>query len=206
MNRFVCKTPDGKLTDVLNIIYNFIDTTTFSNNTSWQQLNFNTGQSRTYFTDAKSTEQWMPDKPYIKGTWGYVGGKIWNTWPSAAWNGIREGIHKPIANTDNEPLFQTFVEGLAAWKADVPDGKYRITLLLAEPFTARQRNNTERIFSINCNGQQWIQYINLEKQVGVQSAVIIDKEIIVKDKQGITIDFKNLDGKTILNGVSIKRL
>ncbi|MBP8114068.1 MAG: hypothetical protein KAY50_01865 [Chitinophagaceae bacterium] len=206
MNRFVCKTPDGKLTDVLNIIYNFIDTTTFSNNTSWQQLNFNTGQSRTYFTDAKSTEQWMPDKPYTKGTWGYVGGKIWNTWPSAAWNGIREGIHKPIANTDNEPLFQTFVEGLAAWKADVPDGKYRITLLLAEPFTARQRNNTERIFSINCNGQQWIQYINLEKQVGVQSAVIIDKEIIVKDKQGITIDFKNLDGKTILNGVSIKRL
>ncbi|MEO7527991.1 MAG: glycoside hydrolase family 2 TIM barrel-domain containing protein [Chitinophagaceae bacterium] len=206
MNNFVCKTPDEKLTDVLNIDYTLIDTTTFSTNTNWQQLNFNTGQSRTYFTDAKSTEQWMPDKRYTKGTWGYVGGEIWNTWPSNAWNGIREGIHKPIANTDNEPLFQTFVEGLSAWKADVTDGKYRVTLLLSEPFISNQRGNKERIFSINCNGQQWMQDLNLEKQVGVQSAVIIDKEIIVKDKQGITIDFKNIVGKTILNGVSIKRL
>ena len=205
-NSFLCRTPDGKLTDVLNINYNFIDTTKFSTNINWRQLNFNTGQSRTYFTDTKSTEQWMPDKLYTKGTWGYVGGTIWNTWPSAAWNGIREGIHKPIANTDNEPLFQTFVEGLTAWKADVPDGKYRVTLLLSEPFTYKQRNNEERVFSVNCNGQQWVQNLNLEKEYGVQTAVILDKEINVKDKKGIEVSFNGSKGKTILNGVSIKRL
>ncbi len=206
MNSIICKTPDGKLTDVLKINYSFIDSTSFPQNTGWQQLNFNTGQSRTYFTDTKSTEQWMPDKPYSTGTWGYVGGTIWNTWPSAAWNGIREGIHSPIANTDNEPLFQTFVEGLISWKADVPAGKYRITLLLAEPFTSSQRKKEERIFSINCNGQFWMQDVNLEKEYSVQTAAIFDKEIIVMENEGIEISFNGVKGKTILNGVSIRRL
>jgi beta-galactosidase len=148
----------------------------------------------------------MPDKLYSKGTWGYVGGKIWNTWPSVAWNGTREGIHKPIANTDNEPLFQTFVEGLTAWKADVPDGKYRITILLAEPFTAAQRKKEERVFSIICNEQYWMQNLNLEKEYGVQTAVMIDKEIIVKNNEGIEVSFNGIKGKTILNGVSLRRL
>jgi beta-galactosidase len=205
-NRFVCQSPKGVHSDVIKINYRLIDTTTFSTNTNWQQLNFNTGQSRTYFTDTKSTEQWMPDKPYSKGTWGYVGGEIWNTWPSVAWNGTREGIHKPIANTDNEPLFQTFVEGLTAWKADVPDGKYRITILLAEPFTAAQRKKEERVFSIICNEQYWMQNLNLEKEYGVQTAVMIDKEIIVKNNEGIEVSFNGIKGKTILNGVSLRRL
>lgn len=61
INNIVCKTPDGKLTDVLKIKYDFIDISSFSKNSNWQQLNFNTGQSRTYFTDIKSTEKWIPD-------------------------------------------------------------------------------------------------------------------------------------------------
>jgi len=205
-NNFVCKTTEGKLTDVLQINYQFIDTTIFSKNTNWQQLNFNTGQSRTFFTDAKSNEQWMPDKPYTKGSWGFVGGEIWNSWPSAAWNGIREGIHKPIANTDNEPLFQTFVLDLTAWKADVPEGKYRITLLLSEPFSKQQRKNTERVFDIYLNGRLWQHQMNIEKEVGVQSAVVLDKIIEVKTDEGIKIEFKTVSDKTLLNGVSLQKL
>lgn len=206
MNNFVCKTTDGKITDVLSIDYSLIDTTNFAQNTNWHQLNFNTGQSRTFFTDTKTTEQWIPDKPYSKGTWGYVAGEIWDTWPSAAWNRIREGIHKPITNTDNEPLFQTFVQGLSAWRADVPAGKYRVTVLLAEPFTASQRKNEERIFSIFLNNNLWMQQLNLEKDFGIQSAVILDKIIEVKNNEGINIEFKSTSGKTILNGVSIQKL
>ena len=206
VNIILCKTADGKLADVLNINYSFIDTSAFSQNTNWHQLNFNTGQSRTFFTDTKTTEQWMPDKPYSKGTWGYVGGEVWNSWPSAAWNGIREGIHRPIANTDNEPLFQTFVQGLSVWKADVPEGKYLVTVLLAEPFTASQRKNEERIFSIYLNNNLWMQDLNLEKDYGIQSALILDKVIEVKSNEGINIEFKSKSGKAILNGVSMKKL
>lgn len=204
-NHFVCRTLNGEFSDVLNIHYTLLDTAAFTNS-NWQQLHFNTGQSRTFFTDTKSNEQWMPDKPYTKGTWGYENGEIWNTWPSAGWNGTREGIHKPIAQTANEPLFQTFVEGLSAWKADVPAGKYRVTIFLCEPFTAEQRKNQERVFNISLNGEYWMTQLNIEKQFGVQTAVVLDKIIDVKQGQGILVDFKSIKGKTILNGVSLFRL
>ena len=51
-----------------------------------------------------------------------------------------------------------------------------------------------------------MQNLNLEKEYGVQTAVILDKEINVKDKKGIEVSFNGSKGKTILNGVSIKRL
>ncbi|HMU45673.1 MAG TPA: malectin domain-containing carbohydrate-binding protein, partial [Chitinophagaceae bacterium] len=205
-NRFVCQTLDGIYSDVIKINYSLIDTTTFSANANWYQLNFNTGQSRTYFTDTKSDEQWIPDKPYTKGTWGYVGGKIWNTWPSSAWNGIREGIHKPIRNTDNEPLFQTFVEGLISWKADLPLGKYRVTILLSEPFTHSQRKDTGRVFNIKLNGELWMQELNLEKEFGLQTAVSLDKIVDISKGEALNIEFESSSGKTILNGVSIRKL
>lgn len=206
MNNFVCKTMDGKHTDVLNIHYSFIDTTAFSQNTDWQQLNFNSGQTHSFFADIKSNEKWIPDKPYTKGTWGYVDGEVWSTWPSPAWNGIREGIHKPIALTENEPLFQTFIQGQTAWKADVPAGKYRVTILLFEPFTLQQRDNAARIFDIYLNDVLWIPNLDIEKYYGVQSAVTFDKIIDIKNNEGININFRAVSGKTILNGASIRKL
>lgn len=205
-NLFECRTIEDSLTDVLNIDYRFISPFTFSKKFPGNKMHFNTGQSRTFFIDPKSNEQWMPDKPYSAGTWGYVGGDIWKTWPSAAWNNIREGIHKPITNTENEPLFQTFVQGLKAWKADVPAGKYRVTILLAEPFTENQRNKETRVMDIFLNGQMWVQQLDMTKEFGIQTAIILDKEILVKSGEGLTIGFTSSAGKTILNGVSIGKL
>ena len=173
---------------------------------NWQALNFNTGQTRSFFSGATTGEQWLPDKKYSKGSWGYVNGEVWNKWPSPSWNGMREGIHKPIINTDNDALFQTFVEGLTSWKADVPGGAYRVKLLLCEPFTTAQRNGTERIINISINGEQWHYSLNLEKAFGILTAAEIEKEIIVKHDEGIEIHFEALSGRTILNGISIKKL
>jgi beta-galactosidase len=206
-NQLVCKTADGKLTDVLNLQVELFDTTTFSSNVSWNQLNFNTGQTRSYFTDSKSLEQWMPDKPYSKGTWGYVNGQVWSSWPgSTAWDGAREGIHKPILNTANEPLFQTFVQGLSAWKADVPPGRYIVSILLCEPLTSNQRKNEERVFDIALNGESWQQQLNIEKEYGVQAAVVLDKTVEVENDEGIEVKFISSRGSTIMNGVRIRRL
>lgn len=205
LNQLVCNATEVGLADVLNINYRFIDTTPVSPLLDGP-LYFNTGQTRTFFTDLKSGEQWMPDKPYSNSSWGYVGGEVWSTWPSAAWNGIREGIHKPIWHTDNEPVFQTFVEGLKAWKADVPAGKYRVTILLAEPFTENQRQKTDRIMNVTLNGESWMEQLNLAKDFGIQSAATFDREIIIKGNKGITIGFTSASGKTILNGVMIEKL
>ena len=205
-NHFVCRSKSGDLADAITINYHFIDNTHFSDYTFPVAMHINTGQSHTYFTDALSAEQWIPDQPYREGQWGYVGGEIWNTWPSPTWNGVREGIHKPIALTDNEPIFQTFVEGLTNWKADVREGNYRVTIQLAEPFTLNQRNNKQRIFSISLNGESWVDSLNLEKEYGILTAVTIDKIIVVKAGEGLNIAFKAINGLSILNGVSIEKL
>jgi beta-galactosidase len=202
-NNLFCKSGDGKLSDVLNVHYSFIDSSNIATNKSWRQLNFDVGQSRTFFTDTKSGEQWLPGKKYSKGSWGFVDGEVWNKWPSPSWNGIREGIHKPIANTNNETLYQTFVEGLTAWKADLPDGRYRVKLLLCEPFTPAQRNNVDRMMDISLNGELLMANLNLEKNYGVLSAVDLEKELTIKNGKGLNIEFSATSGKTILNGISI---
>ncbi len=137
---------------------------------------------------------------------GLYGGKVWSTWPNPSWNNLREGIEKPIANTENEPLFQTFIEDVEGWRADVPSGKYRVTLLLAEPFKNTGLRNGDRILNIYLNGHVWVENLNIAKDYGVQSAVIIDKEIIVKDKEGIQIEFAAKSGKTLLNGVKLVKI
>jgi beta-galactosidase len=204
--QWICRTPDGSISDVLPISYTLIDTTSMAANMPHMPMRFNTGQSRTFFTDTRSAEIWMPDKAYQPRSWGYVGGSIWSSWPSAAWNGIREGIHRPIRNTINEPLFQTFIQGLTAWRADVPEGKFRVTLLLSEPFTDRQRNNEDRKMNITLNGELWAAQLNLANEYGIQSAVMLDKEILIKDGMGISIRFEALSGSTLLNGVMIEKL
>ncbi len=204
-NNLFCRTADGKLSDALNIRYSFLDSNSIAKNLSWNRLNFNTGQTRTFFIDTKSDEQWMPDKTYSPGSWGYIDGEVWNDWPSPSWNGIREGVHKPVANTNNEPVYQTFVQGLTSWKADVPDGLYRVKLSLCEPFTAAQRNEVDRVMNISLNGQSLVSVLNLENAFGVLSAVDLEKEVVVQNGEGITIQFFATSGKTLLNGISIKK-
>jgi beta-galactosidase len=205
-NSFFVKTPGGRSTDHFQLHYRFIDSLDLYNRFT-TPLHFNTGQTRTYFTDVITQEQWLPDKPYTKGTWGYTGGIVYNSWPgNSDWNGVREGIHLPVKNTENEPLFQTFVEGLDSWKADLPAGRYRVRILLNEPFSEQQRKNVQRRFDIFMNGSLWKKDLDLAKEFGALHAVMMDKEVVVKDKEGITINFIQQSGRSILNGVSIIKL
>lgn len=38
-------------------------------------LCINLGQEHCYFIDPQLQEIWIPDKPYTKGSWGYMDGK-----------------------------------------------------------------------------------------------------------------------------------
>lgn len=205
-NQLFCETETDGCKDVIDIHCFFIDTTAPFKNFPPQGLHFNTGQTGSFFEDKTSHEVWLPDKPFSKLNWGYVGGTVYNSWPNPTWNGVREGINRPIAETDNEPVFQTFVQGLTAWKAMVPAGNYRVRVFLSEPFTAEQRNSLPRIFNIELNGAPWVNQLNIEKEYGIQRAVILDKEITVRKGEGLTISFTPSSGKTLLNGVSIQKL
>lgn len=48
--------------------------------------------------------------------------------------------------------------------------------------------------------------LDIEKDYGILTAVILDKIIHVKEGEGINISFVAEEGKTILNGVTIQKL
>lgn len=56
------------------------------------------------------------------------------------------------------------------------------------------------------NGENWVVGLNIEKQFGVITAMSLEKEILIKNGEGLMIGFTPVSGNTILNGVRIKKL
>ncbi|XVU27944.1 glycoside hydrolase family 2 TIM barrel-domain containing protein [Actinoplanes sp. CA-054009] len=66
---------------------------------------------------------WLEDREYTPGGWGavtadFTGGYGWmkNNW---------------VDGTDEDPLYQTYRKGMTAYRFDVPDGRYEVTLRFA---------------------------------------------------------------------------
>lgn len=55
------------------------------------------------------------------------------------------------------------------------------------------------------NGENWVVGLNIEKQFGVITAMSLEKEILIKNGEGLMIGFTPVSGNTILNGVRIKK-
>ena len=82
------------------------------------ELAINVG-SNCFFTSALSNLTWLPDRPYVPGSWGYVSGEARST-------------TSEIVNTVDVPLYQTRREGEFTYKIDAPDGNYEVELLMAD--------------------------------------------------------------------------
>ena len=83
-------------------------------------LAVNVGSNAQYADDEGIV--WLEDRPYAPGSFGYVGG-------------TRGLLAREIVITDTRqtPLYSTYRAGLSAYRFDVPDGEYAVTLLFAEP-------------------------------------------------------------------------
>jgi len=125
-----------------------------------------------------------------------------------------------IFGTDYDPVYETQRIGLQAFKADVPDGKYEVTLHFAElqsKFTgetlvynlgnnARQTDVKSRVFDVLVNGQTIIKSLSGSNYLEPQTAFATTTVITVQNGLGISVDLKPLAGQTILNGVQIKKI
>jgi len=199
---------DGKiLKDYLNISFDLKPVVLKKIATGFE-LGINVG-SNCYFTDDQSGFTWVPDKAYTPGSWGYVEGTIQRSFPE------RIGIQVEIKGTRNIPLYQTARKGLKAYKFDVPDGEYEVTLGFAEPGANNtfiindlgfNANNTKdnNVFSVSINGCEKISALDLLHTYGAVTAV--DKTFIISTEQGkgITIDFTALKGETLLSAIKIR--
>lgn len=173
------------------------------------ELGVNVG-SNCFFTDDASGFTWLPDQPYKPGSWGYVGGVEFTNTPG------RIGIQTAIIATHNVPLFQTMRAGMEAYKFDVPDGQYEITLGFAEPGAKPEfiindigydanKTKDNSVFDVSINGVAKLKDLNLLETYGAVTAVEKKYIIDVKNNTGVTVNFRSVKGPALLSAIKIKR-
>lgn len=154
---------------------------------SFQQLLINAGSHYQFYSNPGVI--WEADQSKEGHNWGYSGGKSGHT-PAN------------ILNTTDDPVYQNYREGVNEYHFDVPPGSYMVKIFLSEP---KYGLAGERIFSIRVNGNSLFDNIDLAGTCGRNVPVTRAIQTDVGDNNGITITFTAAKGKTLINGISIRK-
>ncbi|WP_396600616.1 glycoside hydrolase family 2 TIM barrel-domain containing protein [Algibacter sp. R77976] len=162
----------------------------------FKEIAVNVG-SYCYFIETDNVDYlWVPDKAYEKGSFGYVGGDYLR-FKSKRRNNI--GTNVSVKGTDNDPIYQTQLIGLEAYKFDVPNGTYELSLLMAE-----LKTKDDNVMDIMVNGKTLWKEINIKQEYGDNRGVTKRFLITVENDKGVTIDFNAKKGKTRLSGIKLR--
>jgi len=178
------------------------------------EMNVSLGDHR-YFEDRIAGSCWMPEQEYTPGSWGYVGGKEYRRKGRGT---MIVGTDSDIIGTGNDPIFQTQRVGIEAFKADLPDGEYYVYLDFSElfvPKTAVYAENlgmdnkgelaVNRVFSVDINGVRVLKSLNIRNEYGAEKAVEKRFKVIVRNGEGLTVNFIKEENLPILNAIRIYR-
>lgn len=184
---------------------------------NFTSLNVMLGSNR-YFEDKAAEVCWIPEQEYSAGSWGYIGGKPFKT---KTRYGELPASELDILNTTQDPIFQTQRNGIEAFNADVPDGKYEIYFYWAHLIPVVQKealaynlgntttyeNATNYVFDVAVNGNRVLQNLDIPIQIGAERAIIKSTQINVNNSKGIAIKFNaSKEGKTYLNAIRIVKI
>ncbi|NJW54098.1 glycoside hydrolase family 2 [Salinimicrobium sp. CDJ15-91] len=174
-------------------------------------LTINVG-AHVQYKDPVTGEIWIADQEYKEGSFGYVGGEVFQKDRNKI-----QGTASDIQGTENDPLFQTMREGIEAYKFDVEKGNYLVTLMFAEPqFNASEAliynlssseekpEKTVRSFDIMINGRLVQQDLNLARDYGKIRAVTITYE--VQSEGEINVEFVENSGATLISAIKLEKL
>lgn len=203
------------LTDQYAIQARLVPQQLSSTDIPFEALNVSMGDTR-YFTEERSGQVWLPEQPYVKGSWGYTGGKRFTMTDTAR---LSFGSNKAISGSFADPIYQTQRTGIKNFKADVPPGEYEVVLHFAELQSEAQQQALaydlasgapvkdefkERSFDVQVNGYTVMQEIG--NNLGVAQAYSFKTPVHVDGNGGITIGFLPVKGAAILNGIQIRRI
>jgi len=169
-----------------------------------------------FFIDNTDHKIWQPDQAYLAGSWGHVGGQPFKMPGNTR---LPYGSDKNITGTDNDPVYQTQQIGITAYRLDVPDGKYELTLHFAElqggigtnlPYnlsdSTKKQERPHRRFNVYVNDQLLLENLDIAVQFGIAFPVIKKFTIDVSNGRGIQIVFKPLEGEPVLNALELKKM
>ena len=180
------------------------------------ELHVSLGDAR-MFMDDLTFESWVPEQAYQPGSWGYIGGKVYKDHE----NEVRYGSRRNILGTAYDAMYETQRIGIESFKADVPNGCYEVTLHFAEVMSDEQRAHLVydldasqqeeakqakgRKFDVRINGTAFLQDLSGENYLQPLKAYQSKTTMLVRDGEGLSLDFKALVGEAILNGIEIRK-
>lgn len=179
-------------------------------------LSINIGDER-FFYDDLIDQAWAMDKPYTEGSWGSIGGVPYERTTGRPQHPY--GTNQPISGSYSDPVYQTQLLGIEAYRFDVPAGVYDLKLHFAElegskakhlPYDLVQGEQapaeaTSRTFSVIINGQEILEKVDILNEYGEYKAVKFKTEVSVKGDEAIIIQFKKAVGEPILNAIEIDK-
>ena len=204
------------LEQLIHVNFHVIANDLRNSENSFKTLNVSLGDKR-MFEDDLTHETWVPEKEYAAGSYGYIGGKVYYDNE----NDVRYGSRRDILGTPYDAVYETQRIGIEAFKADVPDGVYEVTLHFAELMSDDQqaklvydlgaKDITEtsgkgRKFDVLVNGSLLIEDLARENYLIPLRAYQTKTKINVRGGKGISVDFKTKVGQAILNGIQIRKI
>lgn len=198
---------DGqKVSDAITVMMRIIPQS-FAKGFPASGLHITCGDPR-YMEDKEEALCWMPEKAYEEGSWGYVGGSVYRR------NGELLGTDADILGTEKDPIYQTQRQDIEAFKADVPDGEYIVTLHFASMkegaalvynLSAQggdKKVESTSVFDVTVNGEKALDSFD-PSYCGISRAIAKRINVLVKNGNGLDIRFQALKGKTVLNAIEI---
>lgn len=160
------------------------------------------------FIDQRTGIYWLPEKEYIQGSFGFIGGK-------QLYVGGKVGTKEDILAIDEEdPLYQAIRTDISEFRADVPEGAYEVEILMVEYVPKSRRFADEdkeiryepgkRIFSISANNVLIEENLDLGATHGLNVPHRISFRVAVTDTNGLSIKFHPVKGVPIVSGIRIR--
>ncbi|MCK7590676.1 malectin domain-containing carbohydrate-binding protein [Subsaxibacter sp. CAU 1640] len=179
-----------------------------------ERLGINIG-SHFNVKDSENGITFVADRLYSKGLFGHIDGEVFNINKEN-----HQGIPQNIKNTNADPLYQTMLEGCSTYKVDVPDGNYRITLYFVEPQlksevdiiynlkskTTSADKDSKRVFDVIVNDETLALNFNMSQQYSDKYGITVSGLLKIKNSEGLTINLKPIEGKTVISGLLIEKL
>jgi beta-galactosidase len=168
------------------------------------------------FYDPDTRIMWMADREYTSGMWGYQGGA---PYISPGGRKPKPGTSDNILGVNNDPLFQTYNEGIGGYQFDVKDGLYEVTLCFVEPESRNREeeiifnlsDNVEtdlnvgnRVFHLDINNTRVLNNLNLAREFGPLRGVTYTFQVITSNGDGIKLQFDPIEGEPVLSAIRVK--
>ena len=108
-----------------------------------------------------------------------------------------------IHGTDDDQIYRTEHWGIVEYKIRVPNGTYKVTLMMAENYFDVAGS---RIFDINVAGEYIARDLDIFQEVGKSTAYNISAENVLVTDRILNIHFGALKDNALLNGLIIESI